>query len=91
LNFRLRPELEKRIEEDIQRSPYQSVDEFVERLFPCCCTSRKCGSQAQRTEIEAKIDAGYAASQRGELLDSDSVRRLMDERKTSWLSEHRKA
>ena len=31
MNIRLRPELERLIEEDIQRGPYQSVDEFVER------------------------------------------------------------
>jgi len=32
-----------------------------------------------RTEIGTKIEEGYAAAQRGELLDSDSVRQLMDD------------
>jgi hypothetical protein len=53
-------------------------------------TSRKCGSPNTARKSARKLQ-GYAAAQRGELLDSDSVRQWMDERKTSWLSEHRKA
>jgi putative addiction module CopG family antidote len=90
MNIRLRPELEKLIEEDIQRGPYQSVDEFVEKAVSLL-HQQEVWLAEHRTEIGAKIEDGYATAQRGELLDSDSVRRLMDERKTSWLSEHRKA
>jgi Arc/MetJ-type ribon-helix-helix transcriptional regulator len=90
MNSRLRPELEKLIEEDIQRGPYQSVDEFVERAVSLLHEQEVCLAE-HRTEIGAKIEEGYAAARGGELLDSDSVRQLMDERKTSWLSEHRKA
>jgi Arc/MetJ-type ribon-helix-helix transcriptional regulator len=78
------------IEEDIQRGPYQSVEEFVERAVSLL-HEQEVWRAEHRTEIGAKIEGGYAAAQRGELLDSDSVRQLMDERKTSWLSEHRKA
>jgi putative addiction module CopG family antidote len=90
MNIRLRPEIEKLIEEDIQRGPYQSVDEFVERAVSML-HEQEMWLAEHRTEIGAKIEEGYAAAQRGELIDSDSVRRLMDERKTSWRSEHRKA
>jgi len=90
MNIRLRPELEKLIEEDIQRGPYQSVDEFVERAVSLL-HEQEVWLAEHRTEIGAKIEEGYAAARRGELLDSDPVRQLMDERKTSWLSEHRKA
>jgi putative addiction module CopG family antidote len=31
MEIHLRPELEKLIEEDVQRGPYQNMDEFVER------------------------------------------------------------
>ena len=31
MNVRLRPEIEKLIRQDVERGPYQSVDEFVER------------------------------------------------------------
>jgi antitoxin ParD1/3/4 len=90
MNIRLRPEIEKLIEEDIQRGPYQSVDEFVERAVSML-HEQEMWLAEHRTEIGAKIEEGYAAAQRGELIDSESVRRLMDERKTSWRSEHRKA
>lgn len=90
MNIRLRPEIEKLIKEDVQRGPYQSVDEFVERAVSMLHQQEEWLAE-HRTEIGAKIEEGYAAAQRGELIDADSVRRLMDERKTSWLSEHRKA
>lgn len=37
----------------------------------------------RRTEIGTKIEEGYAAAQRGRLLDSDSLRQLMDESELS--------
>lgn len=71
VNIRLRPELEKLIEEDIRRGPYQSVDEFVEHAVSLLHEQE--GWLAEhRTEIGAKIDEGYAAAERGKLLDSDS-------------------
>jgi Arc/MetJ-type ribon-helix-helix transcriptional regulator len=78
VNIRLGPELGKLIEEDIRRGPYQSVEEFVERavsLLP----EQQVWFAEHGTEIATKIEEGYAAAQRGELLDSDSVRQLMDE------------
>jgi hypothetical protein len=42
------------------------------------------------SEIDAKIREGYAAAQRGELLDAESVRRSMNEKKRAWLSDQRK-
>ena len=90
MNIRLRPEIEKLIEEDIQRGPYQSVNEFVERAVSML-HEQEIWLAEHRTEISAKIEAGYAAAQGGELIDSDSVRQSMDERKTSWLADHRKA
>jgi predicted transcriptional regulator len=43
--------------------------------------SRKDGLAENRAEIKAKIDEGYAAAQRGELIDGDEVRSWMEERK----------
>lgn len=33
MNIRLRPEPERLVEEDVQRGPYQTADEFVERAL----------------------------------------------------------
>jgi hypothetical protein len=42
---------------------------------------------SHRSEIAAKIKAGYAAAQRGELIDADDVRRRLLDRKRAWLDE----
>jgi hypothetical protein len=42
------------------------------------------------SEIDAQIREGYAAAQRGELLDAESVHRSMNEKKRAWLSDQRK-
>ena len=39
-------------------------------------------------QIAAQIDEGYAAAQRGALIDADAVRAQMDERKRDWQAEH---
>jgi predicted transcriptional regulator len=45
---------------------------------------------ANRTEIKAKIDEGYAEAQRGELIDPTEVRSQLNERKRIWLREQRR-
>ena len=88
MNIRLRPELEKLIEEDVQRGPYQSLDEFIERAVSLL-HEQEVWLASHRTEIAAKIEEGYAASQRGELLDPDAVRQRLDDRKRAWLGDRR--
>jgi Arc/MetJ-type ribon-helix-helix transcriptional regulator len=82
VNIRLRPEPEKLLEEDIRRGPYQSVEEFVERAVSLLPEQEVWFAEPRR-EIGTKIEEGYAAAQRGQLLDSDSVRRLLDESELS--------
>jgi len=87
MKISLRPELEKLIAEDVQRGPYQSVDEFVERAVSLL-HEQEAWLASHRTEIAAKIEEGYASAQRGELLDSDSVRRDLEEHKRQWFEHH---
>jgi predicted transcriptional regulator len=42
---------------------------------------------AHRTEIESKIDEGYAAAQRGELLDPEEVRARLGDLKPARLQQ----
>jgi len=82
MEIHLKPELEELIKEDIQRGSYQTVDEFVERAVSMLHEQEAWLSQ-NRTEIAAKIDEGYAAAQRGELIEADAVRsRLADLKNT---------
>jgi len=39
---------------------------------------------ANRADIGAKIEEGYASAQRGELIERDQVRARMEEMKRTW-------
>jgi predicted transcriptional regulator len=58
--------------------PHQTADELVEQAVSMLHEQEVWLSQ-NRVEIAAKIDKGYAAAQRGELIEADAVR--------SWLAE----
>jgi putative addiction module CopG family antidote len=68
MEIRLRPELEALIRQDIQRGPYQTVDEFLEQAV-AMLHEHEAWLAEHRTEIEKQIAKGYAAAQRGELLE----------------------
>jgi len=78
------------IKQGIQRGPYQTVHEFVRRAISLLHEPEACLAE-HSTEIRLKIERGYAAAQRRELIDSDQVRSWLDERKRAWLAEKRQA
>jgi putative addiction module CopG family antidote len=80
MEIRLRPELEEMIKQDIQRGSYQTVDEFVERAV-FMLHEHEAWLAEHRVEIAAKIEEGYAAAQRGELIEADAVRSRLAELK----------
>ena len=90
MKIHLRPELEEMVKRDVQRGPYQTVDEFVEHAISLL-HEQEAWLAEQGSEIRAKIEQGYAAAQRGELIDSDNVRSKLDEKKRAWLAEKRRA
>ena len=86
MEIRLRPELEALIRQDIERGPYQTVDEFVERAV-AMLHEHESWLAANRTEIESQIAEGYSAAERGELLDAEQVRSRLDELKRTRVGE----
>lgn len=86
MTIHLKPELEQLIQRDVQRGPYRTVDEFVECAVQMLHEQEEWLS-ANRAEISAKIDEGYAAARRGELTDGDQVREQIAEKKRAWLSD----
>jgi putative addiction module CopG family antidote len=86
MEIRLRPELEALIREDVERGPYRTVDEFVERAV-ALLHEQESWLAEHRNEIESKIADGYASAQHGELIDSDQVRSRLNERKKPRISE----
>ena len=90
MDIRLRPELQKLVQEDVEHGPYQSADEFVERAV-VLLHEQESWLAENATQIDAQIREGYAAAQRGELLDAESARQSMTEKKRAWLSHQHKA
>ena len=90
MKIHLRPELEELVKQDVQRGPYQTVDEFVEHAISLL-HEQEARLAEHGSEIRAKIEQGYAAARRGELIDSDQVRSGLDERKRAWLDERKRA
>jgi antitoxin ParD1/3/4 len=80
MTIHLKPELEQLIQQDIQRGPYQTVDEFVECAVQMLHEQEELLS-ANRAEIRSKIEQAYAAAERGEMIDGDQVREQMATRK----------
>ncbi len=86
MEIRLRPELEALIRQDVQRGPYQTVDEFVERAI-AMLHEQEAWLAEHRTEIGTQIAEGYAAAERGELIEADEVRSRLDRLKRTPLDE----
>ncbi len=86
MTIHLKPEIEQLIQKDVQRGAYQTADEFVERAVQMLHEQEEWLS-ANRADISAKIDDGYAAAQRGELIDADEVREEMAAKNRAWLAD----
>jgi Arc/MetJ-type ribon-helix-helix transcriptional regulator len=76
--------------QDVERGPYQSVDEFIEHAISLL-HEQEAWLAEHGSEIRTKIEQGYAAAQRGELIGSDHVRSSLEEKKRVWLADKRQA
>jgi Arc/MetJ-type ribon-helix-helix transcriptional regulator len=90
MDIHLRPELEEQIRQDIQRGPYQTVDEFVEHAVSLL-HQQEAWFASHRDEIAGKIEQGWSAAERGELADDKEVQGHMQERKRAWIEQQRPA
>ena len=77
MNIRIRPDLEKAIQEDVERgSSYASADEYVEEAVSLLHQQELWLAQ-NRAEIRAKIEEGYAEAKSGKLIDAEEVHRII--------------
>lgn len=79
MTVRLRPEIERLIQADIQRGPYQSIHEFVEHAVVLLHEEEQWLS-SNKEEIAAMIEVGFAQAERGELIEPEAATRLLRER-----------
>jgi len=89
MEIHLRPELADLIKQDVQRGSYKTVDEFVERAVSMLHEQEVWLAQ-NRAEIGARIDEGYAAAQRGELIDADTASSKLQQLKRARSDETRR-
>lgn len=87
MTIHLNPELEALIQSDVERGPYRSPDEFVERAVKMLHEQEQWLAD-NHSDLAAKIEQGYASSERGELLAPDQVRACVAERKQAWRNEN---
>ena len=86
MSITLRPEEERLIAEALRSGAYQSPEEVIRRALELLHER-----DAWLAENRAKIEAGYAAAERGELMDAQQARAQMKQKKHAWLDEQRKA
>jgi len=74
MTIHLKPELEALIEQDVERGPYQSVDEFVAQAVQMLHEQWLADNRA---DIAAKIEHGFRQAERGELVDGEEAFRQL--------------
>ena len=80
----LKPETEALIRQNIRRGGYRNATEFVERAVAMLHEQEEWLS-AHKEEIAARIEAGFASTERGDLLSDEESRQRMAARKHEWL------
>jgi antitoxin ParD1/3/4 len=79
MTIHLKPELEALINEDVERGPYQSADEYVAQAVQMLHAHERSLAE-DRAEIAAKIEQGFAQAERGELVDGEEAFRQLRQR-----------
>ena len=72
MTIRLRPELEALVKKDVERGPYESVDEFVAQAIQML-HEREQWLAENRADIAARIEHGFGQAKRGELVDGEEA------------------
>jgi Arc/MetJ-type ribon-helix-helix transcriptional regulator len=86
MSITLGPEQERLIAEALRSGAYQTPQEVVQRALELLHNR-----DAWLAENRVKIEEGYAAARRGELIDPDQVRVQMEGKKRAWRAEQHKA
>ena len=77
MNVKLRPELEKLIDDEVKSGRSANGDEFLDKAVYHYVVARDLGEDFTREEVEQKIARGLAQAERGEAVDGEeALRRL---------------
>jgi putative addiction module CopG family antidote len=89
MTIHLKPEIEALIQEDLQRGPYRTIDEFVEHAVRLLHEEEALW-ESEKKEIHEKIERGLGEIERGEDLSEEECRAQLQEHKAAWLAENRR-
>lgn len=90
MTVQLSPELEALVKKDVERGPYNSIDDFVEQAVTMLHEQEEYLA-AHRDSIRLAIEEGWAEAERGELIDGEQVKREMAAMKAQWVAERKGA
>jgi putative addiction module CopG family antidote len=90
MTIHLRAELEELIRQDIQRGPYETVEEFIEHAVKLL-HEQEAWFASHRSEIAEKIEVGLNAATQGKLVGEAQVQSHLRERKRAWIEQNRQA
>jgi antitoxin ParD1/3/4 len=88
MTIELKPEAEAIIQKQLRSGAFANPEEVVERALEFLAVEEDWLSE-NRSDISARVQEGWDAAQRGELVDADEVRANLAEKKAAWLAEHR--
>jgi predicted transcriptional regulator len=80
----IKPELEAIIAEDLKSGIDAPAEEYIERAIQLLHEERL-GPIENRDAIEAQIEEGWAAAERGELIDGDEAIKILRKNHAEWL------
>jgi predicted transcriptional regulator len=77
MEFTLRPELERLIENEVQSGRSTNRNEFLDKAVYHYVVARDLGEDYTREEVEEKIARGLAEAERGEAMDGEEAFRRL--------------
>jgi Arc/MetJ-type ribon-helix-helix transcriptional regulator len=86
MTIHLKPELEALIQKDVERGPYHSVDDFVERAVQML-HEEEALLVNDRDVINQKIERAFGQFERDEGLTPEESRARLQEKKAAWLNQ----
>ncbi len=89
MTIHLKPETEALIQEDLQRGPYRTVEEFVEQAVRMLHEEESLWA-SEKQEIHEKIERAVGQFERGEYLTLEETRAKIQEYKAAWIAENRR-
>ena len=80
MTVELRPELEQLVRQDMRAGAYASMEEYLEKAV-MLLHSQEIWVGAHRDEIAARIEEGWLAAERGEVIDAEQLKDELSRRK----------